>query len=125
MKTKQTKEELEAIVHATDASIIEAAANRWTTENLGGVWPKDRWQDQSADGIDESEVDDWYDGLQSEFKDWQKEAKKHLKELKARQLPLTLANMELAFSLKLSGQQNDPSLVASKKTRVTVVVEDL
>ena len=102
---KQSKDELEAVVHGSVDALIKASADRWTTENLGGVWPKDSWRNMDADGIDDSEQDDWYDGLQDEFKEWQTEATKLVKVVVALSLPLTMSNMELAFAKKLPGQK--------------------
>lgn len=100
MSQKKTKEELESEVHATENALARCAADRWTTENMGGTWPKDKWQDMFNESS-EADDDEWEAGMDQEWTEWFETAKRLTAKLVSLSLPLTLANMELAFSRKL------------------------
>jgi hypothetical protein len=101
---KKNAEELLNQVHLAVDSLCKASSDRWTTENLGGVWPDDRWQEMANESCECDDEDDWEKGLLDENKDWRKEAAKFAKLVVKNNLPLTMANMELAFSGKLPGK---------------------
>lgn len=68
-------------VLSSPEALITRAADCWTVENLGQSWPL-------------MSVNKMYDedGIDGELRHWQKEAKKAVAALVARDLPLTLVN---------------------------------
>ena len=100
---KKDKQRLLDEVHATEESLVKAAALRWTVENLGQSWPEvDRYGqllEMHMDGISEDQEaqDEMEESLEAELADWTVDARKHVRQLVERKLALTLANVERSF----------------------------
>lgn len=76
----------------TDADYLaRAAADWWTTENLGMSFPEQNWRFEYVEaGVE--------DGMEEEYRGWLKDAKRFLKIVQRHKLPLTLRSMEQAFN---------------------------
>jgi hypothetical protein len=82
---------LEAQVHPTERALVEAAANRWTIENIGSSWPAtEHWTELVEESTE--------DMLREELADWTVHAVQCAKYVLDHSLPLTLKSMEVAFN---------------------------
>lgn len=105
--SKQSKQELESRVYDSVDDLIKACALRWTIENLGQQWPDVNsmgvLMEMHMDGVSEGATNEgeMEDSLHEEFDHWKEDASKHVKVVVERDLPLTMANVELSFSRKL------------------------
>lgn len=80
-----------AVVYSDPQLLVREAADRWTTENMGMMWPETTWRDAGGDP-DVREAD-----LFEEYRDWLGLARLCIEFVQEKALPLTLASMEIAF----------------------------
>lgn len=92
-------ERREATIYGTVRALVEAAAERWTVENLGASWPTDRLDEFRAEVGDEP--------VDLELNDWRAEARKCAEKVLAAKLPLTLASMEDAFHNRIPNHSKE------------------
>jgi hypothetical protein len=95
-KTKDLREKLLAEVYTDEEKFVRAIAEKHTVMNLGQNWPEETYNRLRS----EAESDEVHDAIVQEYKSWLKDAKKECAMIKKANLPLTLANAELAFSKK-------------------------
>lgn len=73
-------------VYRNERDLLSAAADFFTTENLGMNPEQDQWAEAA-------ETDEMYAGLEREHQSWEKKTKKWMKDLKKSGLPLTIKNL--------------------------------
>lgn len=98
--------EQNAKIHPTLDALIRAAADRWTTENLGMDSLAESWRTcQLPSEETEPGEQSLEDGYEAEYRSWKKDAAKYAAIVSKLGLAFTLGNMELAFENRLPGQQ--------------------